>query len=126
MSKETRSLLVWLMILFTVVSSAAVFLFSFPDFTNVVKVDYGKPLTDIHITSKHTQTTSAVAQFPIDINIASKDDLMRIKGIGDVYADRIIAYREEIGGFSALEQLTEIQGIGEKRLETWREYLVCE
>lgn len=51
---------------------------------------------------------------------------MCIKGIGDVYAERIIAFREENGGFSSIEQLTEIQGVGEKRLESWREYLVCE
>ncbi|MBP3381414.1 MAG: helix-hairpin-helix domain-containing protein [Clostridia bacterium] len=51
---------------------------------------------------------------------------MRVKGIGDVYADRIIAYRDEIGAFSTLEQLTAIKGIGEKRLEAWREYLICE
>jgi competence ComEA-like helix-hairpin-helix protein len=49
---------------------------------------------------------------------------MRVPGIGEVYADRIIAYREQYGNFETLNELTNIKGIGEKRLEKWSTYLI--
>ncbi len=117
--------MVWLIVLLTVISCAATFLFSLPDYSNVAKVKYPESKLGVLITEKSTPTTT-VLTFPINVNTATKEDLMRVKGIGDVYADRIIAYRDEIGAFSTLEQLTAIKGIGEKRLEAWREYLICE
>ena len=42
---------------------------------------------------------------------------MRLPGIGEVLAERILAYREEIGGFSDPEELLKIKGIGEATLE---------
>ena len=51
---------------------------------------------------------------------------MNIKGVGEKTAQAIIAYREQIGGFTELEQLMEIEGIGEKRFATLCEYLTLD
>ncbi len=82
--------------------------------------------------SETTKAASSETEYPtetvgiIDLNIATEADLMRIKGIGEVFAKRIIDYREQIGKFSSVDELTEVTGIGEKRLEKWRPYLTVQ
>lgn len=74
------------------------------------------------ISTNKTQTAPAAPSFPLNINTATKEELMSVPGIGEVYAERIIAYRIERGGFSSLEELLNIKGIGEKRLESFSPY----
>ena len=54
----------------------------------------------------------------IDINIADSLLLQTLPGIGPELADRIVAYREQVGGFVAVEQIKDVPGIGEKRYES--------
>lgn len=49
----------------------------------------------------------------IDINTASVDVLQEIPGVGPVLAGRIVTFREQNGGFTSVEQLTDVSGIGE-------------
>lgn len=51
----------------------------------------------------------------IDINKANEKALQRIPGIGVTFAQRIIEYRGQLGGFLSPEQLMEIKGITEKK-----------
>jgi competence ComEA-like helix-hairpin-helix protein len=53
----------------------------------------------------------------VEMNEANLQDWVKLPGIGEVYAQRIISYREQINGFTALEQLLEVKGIGEKRFQ---------
>ena len=47
----------------------------------------------------------------IDINIADTTDLKKIPNIGSGFANRIIKYRQIIGGFYSIEQIKEVYGV---------------
>lgn len=50
----------------------------------------------------------------IDINNASAKELQRVQGIGPGYSERIIKYRDKLGGFTYPEQLFEVWGVKEE------------
>ena len=54
---------------------------------------------------------------PIDLNTATVEELTAVRGIGEVTARRIVAFREEHGPFKRVDELLKVQGIGEKSLE---------
>ncbi len=59
----------------------------------------------------------------ININSADTRELIKLSGIGEVKAAAIVAYREEHGAFSSVEELLNVKGIGEKTLEKIRGYI---
>lgn len=75
-------------------------------------------------TAASVETTGAEeVSFPLDINQADSEALQALPGIGEVLAGRIIAYRDENGPFSSPDQLMNVEGIGEKRLEAILDYI---
>jgi competence protein ComEA len=50
---------------------------------------------------------------PVDLNAATMAQLDALPGVGPVIAGRIVAWREQNGRFARVEDLTEVQGIGE-------------
>lgn len=60
--------------------------------------------------------------YRIDLNKATKAELLQLPGVGPALVDRIMAYRQENGGFTSVEDLTKVPGIGPAtlaRLRTW-------
>lgn len=47
----------------------------------------------------------------VNLNTASREELLTLTGIGEVRADSIIRYREANGGFHSIEELKEVEGI---------------
>ena len=52
----------------------------------------------------------------LDLNTATRDQLDTLPRVGPAIADRIIAWREQNGRFTSVEELGEVSGIGEKLL----------
>lgn len=67
-------------------------------------------------TEGRTGGTTA-AQRRVDLNRATKSELMSLPGVGDVIAERILLYREEHGAFTGVNDLLKVKGIGRKKLE---------
>ncbi|MCD6153310.1 MAG: helix-hairpin-helix domain-containing protein [Syntrophobacterales bacterium] len=69
-------------------------------------------------------TTRFVLGMPIEVNRATSKDLELIPGIGNKTAGAIIAYREKIGGFNTINEISKI--LREKRLMNVAKYLCIE
>jgi competence protein ComEA len=63
----------------------------------------------------------AAPEQPINLNTATLEQLDTLDGVGPSTAQKILDYRTEHGGFTAIEELDQISGIGEKRLAALRE-----
>ena len=59
----------------------------------------------------------AADQERVNINTADIEELMTLERVGEAYAKRIVAYREENGSFQKAEDLLMIKGIGPKIIE---------
>ncbi len=68
-------------------------------------------------------TGTAPETLRINLNTATAAELMRLPQLGEKTAASILAYRTSHNGFDSVEELLLIDGIGEKKLETWRPYL---
>ena len=60
-----------------------------------------------------------------DINSAPAEQLALLPGIGQELAERIVKYRGEAGGFSSVEELDAVPGIGEGRIAQLRDLVIC-
>ena len=59
----------------------------------------------------------------VDLNAASKEELMTLPGVGEAKASQIIEYREEHGRFREIEELMNISGIKEGLFQKVKDYI---
>lgn len=57
----------------------------------------------------------------IDINAASKEDLIKVYGIGEALSDRILKQKEILGGFVSMDQMQDIWGLSPEVVEKLNE-----
>ena len=57
------------------------------------------------------EAEAALASGIVNINKASKEQLMTLPGIGESRAEEIIRYREKVGGFQTIEEIMKVSGI---------------
>ena len=60
----------------------------------------------------------------LDLNRASAGELESLPGIGTVLAQRVIAFRESVGRFQKIEDLREVKGIGVKKFERLKSFVM--
>ncbi|WP_018599260.1 ComEA family DNA-binding protein [Mycobacterium sp. 155] len=85
----------------------------------------GKPATmGSSVTGGSTTTSSGPAApgapGPVDLNTATVEQLDALPGVGPVTAAAIVAWRDTHGRFGSVDQLGEVDGIGQARLEKLR------
>lgn len=66
-------------------------------------------------------TGGGAAPAKVSLNSASQEQLEALPGVGEVTAKRILEWRAQHGGFTSVEQLREIEGIGERRFAGLRD-----
>ena len=74
--------------------------------------------------SKRISPFEAKVHFKIDINKATKEELMKLNGIGPVLSVRIIKYRSGYGLFREIEDIKRVYGISEEKFDQIKDYLI--
>jgi competence protein ComEA len=69
------------------------------------------------IDTAKNESVAEVTTNIINLNTASKEELVQISGIGPILADRILAYRSENGPFANLEDVMLVKGVGEAKFK---------
>ena len=87
--------------------------FKFPDWVNKVKTNKFKPF--------EKRTEKIVLK---DINLAAKEDLIKIYGIGPALSDRILKLKELLGGFVSMKQMEDVWGLSPEVIENLNNYFV--
>jgi len=65
----------------------------------------------------HKKSITKSKVLKIELNSTDSSELIKVRGIGPVFAKRIIKYRELLGGYHSVSQLKEVYGINQEKFE---------
>ena len=82
-----------------------------------------KHVLELKDTPNELTAKKDIQEKSINLNTATKEQLMLIKGIGAKTAENIISYRDKNGSFSSLNALMQVKGIGQVKYEKFSKYL---
>ena len=82
---------------------------------NILSSDSGEGIVE---ENKESSQSSS-----LNINKATEKDFQNLPGIGPSLASKIIAYRDENGKFSNIEEIKNVNGIGNSKYENIKEYI---
>ncbi len=86
------------------------------------------PETSMTVRTSEEESGPAVhvkqAPAVVDINTATKEELVSLPGIGEAMAKRIIAFRQEHGKLRSVDDLKKVKGIGAKKFEQIAPYCI--
>lgn len=84
--------------------------FTFPDWVNKAKSIEKKDFKAEKTTAENAPKNEKLI-VKKDVNQATKEDFMKIYGIGDVLSDRILKFRKKLQGFTYISQVSEVYGL---------------
>ena len=93
--------------------------FKFPDWVNKKNQEH---YSNSYSKSNWKEYPKKEAMKVLDINQATKEDLMKVFGIGDAISDRILNQKEVYGGFVSMDQMNEIWGLSPEVLTNLQKY----
>ena len=76
---------------------------------------------DTGYTGAGSDTVRPAADHRVNLNTATKEELMTLTGIGEARAEAILAYRREAGGFQEIEDIMKVSGIKEAAFQKIKE-----
>lgn len=71
-------------------------------------------------------TTPSIALHSIDINQADTTQFKQLRGIGSVYANRIVKFRNSLGGYFTVDQIKDVWGISDSLFTAIKPYLTVD
>ncbi len=71
-------------------------------------------------------TVTVDGQTMLDLNAVDRQGLQALPGIGETRAKAILDYRAANGPFTSMDQLLQVEGIGEKTLQTLQKYVTVQ
>ena len=87
---------------------------------NLKDLNNTKDIENAEIKNENTEKDSS----KININTATLEELDKLPGVGEATANKIISHREENGQFKTIEDIKNVNGIGDKKFEKMKE-LIC-
>lgn len=94
----------------------------------IVKSDSKKQTDNTNKNSssnKESKSTNSkeTSNYPININTASKEELMKLPNVGETKANSIIEYRDTNGKFNSIDDIKNVSGIGDSTFEKLKQYI---
>lgn len=75
-------------------------------------------------TNDNTNQNEALKTSQININTATIEELDKLPGVGEATANKIVSHRNDNGEFKSIEEIKNVNGIGDKKFEAMKE-LIC-